>query len=520
MSTTGLDQEKVLREQELTIQRHATFASGMFRDEATIRMFLESLPEGVVVIDTIGTILFVSSHAEQMFGYQGREIIGTHFSCIYPEEERNAGKPDEQLGTAREQGRAAYEGWRLRKDGSRFWADVIITALFDDNGNPRGFSIVERDITERRRAEEELRKSELKLSKIFHSVPALIAITTLKEGRFIDVNEAWLGIFGYRRDEVIGRTSLELGLWESKSDRDKAVRILEEQGSVHNSEIRFRGKNGQTFTCLYSGELVDFDGERYLLSLVRDITEWKSAEEEIKRLNVSLEARAAELEDANRELEAFNYSVAHDLRNPLNVISSYCQAIKDMCGEKLDDQCRRYLNETYEGTLRMNSLIEALLQFSRLMHVRLNRNWGDLSRIAKEIAEELKLTGAERRVTFRIADGVHAEGDLNLLQVVLNNLLGNAWKYTATREEAVIEFGEMKIYEKTVYFVRDNGTGFDNAAAENIFAPFQRLPHAVECRGFGIGLATVERIIRRHGGRVWAEGELDKGASFYFTLQP
>src|SRR6185369_11957323 len=419
-----------------------------------------------------------------MFGYQDKEIIGAHFSCIYPEEEQNAGKPDEQLETALEQGRVVYEGWRLRKDGSRFRADVIITALFDGNGNPRGFSTVVRDITERRQAEEELRKSELKLSKIFHSVPALIAITSLEEGRFIDVNEAWLGIFGYQRNEVIGRTSLELGLWESKSDREKAVRILEEQGSVHNSEIRFRGKSGQTFTCLYSGELIDLDGERHLLSLVRDITEWKSAEEEIKRLNASLETRAAELEDANRELEAFNYSVAHDLRNPLNVISSYCQAIKEMCGVKLDEQCRRYLQETYEGTRRMNSLIEALLQFSRLMHVKLNRKWGDLSSIAKEVAAELTLTGIERRVTFRIAEGICADGDSSLLQVVLNNLLGNAWKYTATREEAVIEFGVKEIDGQPVYFVSDNGTGFDNAAAEKIFAPFQRLSSAEECRGF------------------------------------
>src|SRR6185369_14847491 len=156
-----------------------TFAGGIFRDEAAIRAFLESLHEGVVIIDNIGTILYASSRAEQMFGYQDKEIIGAHFSCIYPEEEQNAGKPDEQLETALEQGRVVYEGWRLRKDGSRFRADVIITALFDGNGNPRGFSTVVRDITERRQAEEELRKSELKLSKIFHSVPALIAITSL-----------------------------------------------------------------------------------------------------------------------------------------------------------------------------------------------------------------------------------------------------------------------------------------------------------------------------------------------------
>jgi len=512
------DKKKPHREQNLNMRRRTDFAGGIFRDETTMRTFLESLPEGVVVLDNTGKILYVSSLAEKMLGYPDKEIIGAHFSSMYPEEERNAGMPEKHLENARERGRVVYEGWRLRKDGSRFWADVVINALRDEQGGLSGFSTAARDIAEQRQAEEELRKSELKLSKIFHSVPAMIGITTMKEGRFIDINEAWLETFGYRREEIIGKTSLEIDLWEKKSDRAKVVRTVEEQGSIHNFEVRFTGKTGQTLTCLYFGELIELDGERHLLSLVRDITEWKSAEEEIKRLNMSLTERAAELEDANRELEAFNYTVAHDLRNPLNVISTYCQATESLCGIDLSEQCRRYLHETYEGTLRMNRLIEALLQFSRLMHVNLNRKPGDLSRIARLIAEELKMSAPERRVKFTIADGIHADCDSSLLQVVLNNLIGNAWKFTATREEAEIEFGLKENGDQPVYYVRDNGTGFDNDAAAKIFAPFHRLPTAEECRGFGIGLATVERVIRRHGGRVWAEGEPGKGASFFFTL--
>jgi len=249
-----------------------------------------------------------------------------------------------------------------------------------------------------------------------------------------------------------------------------------------------------------------------------DITERKQSEEEIKRLNASLAMRAVELEDANRELEAFNYTVAHDLRNPLYLISSYCQLIEELCSGKLDEQCNSYLRETYNGTMRMNRLIEALLQFSLLAHAELKRDRVDLSRMAEEVALELKVTGPERQVTFLIAEEMRVDGDADLLRVVLTNLLGNAWKYTAAREEGIIEFGMTEVDVKQVCFVRDNGNGFNMADADKLFAPFQRLPGVEKFRGFGIGLATVERIIRRHGGKIWAEGESGTGASFYFTL--
>ena len=228
--------------------------------------------------------------------------------------------------------------------------------------------------------------------------------------------------------------------------------------------------------------------------------------------------KSIELEDANRELEAFNYTVAHDLRKPLTAINGYCQLIREMYGDKLDEKCNGYIHEAYDGTLSMNRLIDALLNFSRMGHVEPRREALDLSAMAHEVAAELKLAEPARRVTFLIADGVGAEGDAPLLRVVLDNLLGNALKYTGMREEAVIEFGTTEVDKKPAYYVRDNGAGFDMADANKLFIPFQRLPGASACRGFGIGLATVERIIRRHSGKVWADGETGKGAKFYFTL--
>jgi PAS domain S-box-containing protein len=224
-----------------------------------------------------------------------------------------------------------------------------------------------------------------------------------------------------------------------------------------------------------------------------------------------------ELEIAIIELDAFNYTVSHDLRKPLTVINSYCQVLQELCGSKLDEQCRQYIRAMYDGTLRMNQLIDTLLDFSRITSVEMRRDKVDLSKMAQEVAMDLKVTSAGRGVTFRIAPGIVVEGDSGLLRVVLDNLIGNACKYAGNQEGAVIEFGMMDIDGTSACFIRDNGPGFDMSQATTLFIPFHRLPGA-KVAGHGIGLATTERIVKRHGGRIWAEGEMGKGACFYFTL--
>ena len=231
-----------------------------------------------------------------------------------------------------------------------------------------------------------------------------------------------------------------------------------------------------------------------------------------------LAARAADLKAANDALEAFTYTVAHDLRKPLSVVNGYCQAIKEFCAEKLDEECLEYLQAAFEGTLRMNRLIESLLKFSRAGHVALRWDTVDLSALARNTADDLMVAEPERKVNVTIAQGIEVEGDGDLLRVVLDNLFSNAWKYTRCREEATIEFGVTAMPDRPAYFVRDNGSGFDMATAGEMFAPFKRLPGAESYKGFGIGLATVDRIISRHGGKVWAEGVPGNGATFYFTL--
>jgi light-regulated signal transduction histidine kinase (bacteriophytochrome) len=241
----------------------------------------------------------------------------------------------------------------------------------------------------------------------------------------------------------------------------------------------------------------------------------------VYRVRVEMELgrkKSITLQTTNQDLEAFNYTVAHDLRTHLNTLSLSCQAIEMMCTDKLNEECRGFVRNISNRTLQMNELITALLTFSRMGHVEPQREKIDLSVLAQEVVTMLQQTEPERQVDFRICAGIETNGDASLLRVVLDNLLGNAWKYTSKQEKAVIEFGIKEIDGMPTYFVQDNGIGFDKADAAKLFVPFQRLPGAETSKGFGIGLATVERIIKRHGGRIWAEGEPGKGACFYFTL--
>ena len=223
------------------------------------------------------------------------------------------------------------------------------------------------------------------------------------------------------------------------------------------------------------------------------------------------------LTDANRELEAYNATVSHDLCTPLTAINGYCQVLREICGDQLDENAKDYLQGIYQGTLRMKALISSMLEFSRVTQPALNSERVDLSEMARAVAKELKLTAPNRAVTIRIAKGITDLGDPGLWRSVLDNLIGNAWKHSAGREKTVIAFGRKILAGSPVYFVRDNGPGFDMAQADRLFLPFQRVA-GTGVQGHGIGLATVDRIVKRRGGRVWAESQPGAGATFFFTM--
>jgi light-regulated signal transduction histidine kinase (bacteriophytochrome) len=249
--------------------------------------------------------------------------------------------------------------------------------------------------------------------------------------------------------------------------------------------------------------------------LLRDL---KQSEKDLARHAGELDKANQELSFANKELEAFNYSVSHDLRAPLRALDGYSQVLTEDYAEKLDDQGKAYLQSIQSSAKRMRTLIDDMLSLSRATHADIKPGPVNLSEIADTVAAGLQKSEPERRVEFNIAKGLVTEADSGLMKLALENLLGNAWKYTGKRDSPRIEFGSFHQSGKTTYYVRDNGVGFDMAYAGKLFNAFQRLHAESEFPGTGIGLATVHRIIERHGGSVWAESQPGKGAAFYFTL--
>jgi light-regulated signal transduction histidine kinase (bacteriophytochrome) len=300
--------------------------------------------------------------------------------------------------------------------------------------------------------------------------------------------------------------------------RAKIVEAIRLHGAVRNVEIQLRTKANTTVDVLLSVEQVELNGQTCGLTIQYDITDFKNAEREILRLNADLEQRQAGLELLNKELESFSYSVAHDLRTPLRSIDGFSQVLVEDYASILGTEGQKYLQHVREAAQHMSQLIDDLLMLSRVTRSELRRERVDMSAIARSVLIRLQHIEPERAVEIIIAEGIVMDADAGLLRILLENLLGNAWKFTSQCPLARIEVGLQKEATRTVYFVRDNGVGFDMAYVGKLFGVFQRLHSAADFDGTGIGLATVQRIVRRHGGQVWAEGAVGQGAAVYFTL--
>ncbi|NOX76688.1 MAG: response regulator [Gammaproteobacteria bacterium] len=297
-------------------------------------------------------------------------------------------------------------------------------------------------------------------------------------------------------------------------------RVLKHKGSADRSSARDSEVDDSYFYRQYNVRLVH-KLEDKLVEIEQKNRQLAAKEQALREANELLEhrvaERTAELTRVNQELVAFNHSVSHDLRAPLRHMGGFSRALLEDCGDQLDPQGQEYLERICNATKHMTELIDALLQLSRLTHCELNRGGVSLSRLAEESVGRLRGREPERQIEVTITPGLAAVGDRRLLGVLFDNLLGNAWKYTGKTGRAKIEFGADVKGDETVYFIKDNGVGFDMQYADRLFGPFQRL-HGKEFEGNGIGLATVRRIINRHGGDVWAEAAPEKGATFYFTL--
>jgi PAS domain S-box-containing protein len=456
-----------------------------------------------------GEILFINRAYTDAFGYKPDELIGRKGVDLYVEFADRA----TLVSTLNEQGFIKDYEVRVRKaDGTPFWISASVLPInYAGESALLGASI---DITDRKEAEAAVEESEKKFriiadftydweywrtqdNKFAYMSPSCLRITGYNSQEFIDNPDLYLSIIHPDdRDRVAGHMKTDL---HHPDQEELEFRIIRRDG-----EERWIGHLCQPVL----DEKENIQGRR---SSNRDITDRKRAEEEIKRTN-------AELEASNKELEAFAYSVSHDLRAPLRSMEGFSSALMEDYAEKLDEQGKKYLNYVQESSELMGQLIDDLLKLSRVTRADMNYEMVNLSGLGDTIVAELKRSEPNRKVEIKISPNINVFGDRNLLRLALENLLGNAWKFSSKCEVTSIEMGECNYNGKLTYFIRDNGVGFDMTYVDKLFKPFQRLHKASEFAGTGIGLATVQRIIRRHGGEVWAEGKVEEGATFYFTL--
>jgi PAS domain S-box-containing protein len=322
----------------------------------------------------------------------------------------------------------------------------------------------------------------------------------------------------YSREEFLDKELWEIGVLRDKEESVAAFVELQTKDYIRYEDLPLKTKRGERREVEFVSNVYSENGRQVIQCNIRDITARKFVEEEIKKLHEILQQRTIKLEAANKELEAFSYSVSHDLRAPLRAIDGFSRALLQDYSDKIDEAGQDYLARVCAASQKMAQLIDDLLNLSRLTRSEINYKSVDLGRIADEIAEKLHEGQPERKVKFKIEEKVMVRGDERLLRIALQNLFDNAWKFTSKRERAEISFGHTRHNGQIEYFVRDNGAGFNMAYADKLFGVFQRLHTVQEFEGTGIGLVTVQRIVIRHGGLIRAEGKVDEGAAFYFTI--
>jgi PAS domain S-box-containing protein len=496
-----------------------------------IQLLMDSTEEAIYGIDLQGICTFTNAACLRILGYQHEtELIGKEIhSLIHHSRPDGSTYPKDEcriyIALKNNASGHADDEVNWRADGSSFpveyWSHPI-----RHKDKAVGAVVTFIDITDRKRIEQELKQHRDNLQQLVDERTAVLeqqamildqihdsVVSTDLEGVIASWNRGAERVFGYSKAQAIGRhISFVYPETEFEFLKNEIIAPLKAHGE-HEVEVRLLKKTGEPFIAHLSLSMqYDKSGTAIgMIGYTMDITKAKQTEEELKR-------KALELEAINKELAAFSYSVSHDLRAPLRAINGFSNALAEDYGDIIDETGKNYLQRICAGADRMGLLIDDLLMLSRVTRDQIQWENIDLSAMAHDTVEKLQQENPQRKISIDIQSGLTTVGDRRLLQIAMDNLLSNAWKYTQKTEHPKFSFGMQRKNGKPVYFIKDNGAGFDMTYSNKLFGAFQRLHSSSEFEGTGVGLATVQRIIRRHGGSIWADAQVDQGATFYFTL--
>jgi PAS domain S-box-containing protein len=481
------------------------------QSEGAFQTLVESVRDyAIYIIDPHGYVVTWNLGAERIKGYKVSEVLGRHFSIFYPAEDQE--KTDWELQVAKQEGQFKVEGWRLRKDGSRFWADIIITRLNDADGNLIGFGKIIRDLTEHRIAEQKYRL-------LVEGVTDYAIYSLDINGYVTSWNTGAARIKGYSAEEILGRHFSEFYTPEDVAVGlpQRALKTAAEEGHFAAEGWRVRKDGSRFWSSVVVTAIKDENGRITGFSKVtRDITDRKLLLDEIQRHAEELELRIAEREQTNAELEAFSYSVSHDLRAPLRAIEGYASALDQDYGNTLNEEARGYLHEIQSAATRMNRLVRDLLEYSRL-----SRNELPIRpvHVRSCVAIALKETGEpEASLSVSIPDDVRVSGNEQTLVQAILNLIGNGLKFHKPGERSHLEISAEVRGNRVRISVKDNGIGIAPEHQARIFRVFERLHGSEEYPGTGIGLAIVKRAAERMNGSVSVVSQLGVGSTFSIDL--
>ncbi len=488
-------------------------AESLRLSEESLRSYFDAVEDFVFVVDGAGRIIHANRMALSRLGYSADELAGMEILRLNPEDRRREAEENYSALLA-----GAAEKCPLpvvMKDGRLI---PVESRVYRGrwNGEEVLFGVC-RDLSELRAAEE-------KFEKLFRSNPCPMVLRSLSAGTAVDVNDAFTALLGYSREEVVGGADFGLGLWVDPVGREAALKELREDGRLKGFDVTVRAKDGSLREGHFSAETLEIRGEKLVLTVLNDVTELKRAERELRdhrdRLEETVARRSRELVEASQELGSFSYTVSHDLRAPLRAIHGFSKLLERHLGSGLDDEGRRLLGVVERAATQMGSLVDGLIRYTRIGRAPLRLETVEMKWLVEQVLEELSQGTGPGRLEARVGDLPPVRADRELAAEVLRQVLSNAVKFSVKRPRPTVEVGFEAGPGGTVYFVRDNGVGFDPRYAERIFGVFERLHGPDGFEGTGIGMALARRIVERHGGWIRADGEVDRGATVRFAFGP